>query len=575
MKWDLTPPTPRSSGSGHVKPGENPFDFGPDLIFDPKESYQGRVSPKKLGHSQRDLQRIAAELCRRRKESLQLWEPLPLQDEFHKSCKYIRILLGGNRSGKTVTGAAEAARIVTNQDPYKKYPDHGTMVVVAKDSDALADPIWKRLCEPGAFDIIRDPETGLWRSVRRWQEYDAEHPELWKPSDPLISSRFYDRSGISWHRANLEIPDRLKLKTGWEIRFFTGLAKPKVGFEADVVWIDEEVDNDAWFLEMQARLLDRKGRLFCTATPERATPGLANLHHQYQDGNSDIDEFYLDTRENPHHDKEALDRLMGVMSDDEIAVKIRGEFKIGGTIVFDEWDKSKHIVPAFRVPDDWTRYLSIDPGNNPCACMFLAIPPPEHVAHGKAFLYDELVIKRCSAQKLAEQLRAKTQGQVFERCIVDGEAIRKHEPGTGMTLEQQYRDAFKEVGMDKVFVHKGFTYGVGGQGGGPAIRREALHQWLRGSEPVLQVMKGKCPVFEEEIRRYHFKRDSWGNVTDKIEKKNDHCLDAAMYLAAHDPQWRPSRKAGGPGPHERKLSRKLRKKRRSQDSSVRFGPRGE
>lgn len=50
--------------------------------------------------SKRDVQRMLAELARRNRESLALWEPIPVQEAFHASKSYIRLLLGGNRSGK-------------------------------------------------------------------------------------------------------------------------------------------------------------------------------------------------------------------------------------------------------------------------------------------------------------------------------------------------------------------------------------------------------------------------------------------------------------------------------------------
>ena len=53
---------------------------------------------------------LVTELAKRKLESLRLYEPLPLAEQFHESKAYERILLGSNRSGKTLAAAVEVAR---------------------------------------------------------------------------------------------------------------------------------------------------------------------------------------------------------------------------------------------------------------------------------------------------------------------------------------------------------------------------------------------------------------------------------------------------------------------------------
>ena len=81
-------------------------------------------SVKRLGaFQQSELKEMQAELASRRIEALKLYRPTPQQEEIHK-CKASEILvLGGNRSGKSLCTFVEDARAVCGKDPYGKYPE--------------------------------------------------------------------------------------------------------------------------------------------------------------------------------------------------------------------------------------------------------------------------------------------------------------------------------------------------------------------------------------------------------------------------------------------------------------------
>ena len=80
-------------------------------------------------HALGQMKDVQAELSERRLEALRLYVPMPRQDEIHKCMASERIVIGGNRAGKSLCVAVEAARAVTGQDPYGKYPkEDGTLV---------------------------------------------------------------------------------------------------------------------------------------------------------------------------------------------------------------------------------------------------------------------------------------------------------------------------------------------------------------------------------------------------------------------------------------------------------------
>ena len=52
-------------------------------------------------HAINQLKDAQAELAQRRIEALRLYEPMPLQEEFHTCVASERLVIGGNRSGKS------------------------------------------------------------------------------------------------------------------------------------------------------------------------------------------------------------------------------------------------------------------------------------------------------------------------------------------------------------------------------------------------------------------------------------------------------------------------------------------
>lgn len=76
-----------------------------------------------------------------------------------------------------------------------------------------------------------------------------------------------------------------------------------------------------------------------------------------------------------------LDRLTGIRYQ-----RLRkGEWSSAEGVVFEEWDSAVHLVDRFAVPDDWTRWWSVDFGfTNPFVCQHWAEDPD-----GRLYLYRE------------------------------------------------------------------------------------------------------------------------------------------------------------------------------------------
>lgn len=509
-----------------------------------------------------ELRDVLEELHRRENESLKLYEPMPGQEAFHASFAPERLLLGGNRGGKTLGACVEIARAVTGQDPFEKYDaENGIFVLVGKDQNHNGRVLFRKLFHPNPFRVIYDPVMCKLRAFRPWLEWDQQHVMDTKPAGPLIPTRLYSqKDGITWENARDMIPKSATIKkTGWKILIYSGQAAPPNGLDVHAAAFDEEIEHPAWYTEVAARLLDHRmetrdhrrfvnGRFWWSATPQAGTQHLFDLFERAEkaegEENPPITKHEATLLTNVHITEDAKQDLIEKLknSDDEYQVRVEGRFAILGSRVYPEFmPRGIHGCATFPIPSDWTRYAAIDPGRQVAAVLFAAVPPPGLVTidvdgkplevRGRKIIYDELYIRRCSAAIFAERLAAKVGSQVIQRWWIDMHAGRVTEMGSGLTVAQQYSDELKkrrvgaiETGHDFAWARDDAKAGIEAVKRGLYVREDGKSEWL--------VMWESVPSMIEEARKYCFKRlANTRVVTDEPVKRDDHLMDTWRYLA--------------------------------------------
>jgi hypothetical protein len=184
-------------------------------------------APKSIGlttHALSQLKEVQAELHERKLEALRLYEPMPHQEEFHSCVASERIVLGGNRGGKTLAVAVEAARAATGNDPHGKYPkEGGNLAIVGRNWPHIGLVIYPILLKAGAFRIVKDKETGQWRSLRPGEDKAGS-----KPAPPLIPPRMIKET--SWVLKNAGYLNKVELTNGWTIWCFSSEGEPPQGY---------------------------------------------------------------------------------------------------------------------------------------------------------------------------------------------------------------------------------------------------------------------------------------------------------------------------------------------------------
>jgi hypothetical protein len=491
--------------------------------------------------------RLLEEIARRRAEALRLYAPLDEQQRFHDSTARIRVFRGGNRAGKTTPAAVEVARLALGRDP--KYPtvQHAGLIV-GKDQKHLANVQFKKLFRAGAFKMIRDLQTGWWRTYRPWDPEDLARKREAKPAPPLIPpSRVLD---IAWEDKKLGCPNKVIVRSDQghdnELQFYSSNGAPPQGLAALWAWFDEELLHPAWFTETVARLADEEGWLIWSATPQVGTEHLLDLHEMAEAHKGDavplVEEFHSSLHSNPHISTRAKEDMEALYSEEDRLVRIEGEYAALGRKVFpDLFIGGVHGVDPFPVPPDWTLHLAIDPGVQVCAVLFGACPPPTPSGLGLAlgldrslfgdyvYFHDLLYIRRCDAAKFALALRDRLGDRRPYQWIIDMHSGRIPDAGSGRSVEWYYREALKAQKLSCQKTGHGFSVG----GDSPKARVEAIRRGLQvrpDGTCRFRFFRGKLKPLEDELKHYRFKVVQ-GVVTDDPVQKNNHACDVLGYLA--------------------------------------------
>lgn len=501
---------------------------------------------------------VTTELVRRQTEALKLYEALPAQQKFHESRVRTRCIRGGNRGGKTLSACVEVARAVTRNDPFGKYPDVGLWYIVGKDWLHHRDTIYPKLFKPGAFKIIRDKSTGLMRAFRPWDEADKARSRDARPAPPLIPKRMI--LDVAWENKKEQIPSLIKLKTGWDVAFFSGKGEPPQGMAIDGALLDEEIPRPEWYAELNSRVIDRDGIIIWSATPEVGTDQFYELiaeaeqQEMLPQRERTVEEHFISLLDNPHISSKAVEAMGAGLTEQEIEIKQRGNFASSGRVIFPEYNRGIHGIEFFEVPKTWTHFAAIDPGHQITAVLFGAVPDPAEMVEVEhkyeIVLYRELYIRKCNATKFALHMRDACRETDFENWAIDMHGARITDMGSGLTVYEQYRDALAALGVKCRRMGSGFAVGDDDVKGSIVNCRSYLERDQFSGDPRIRVMCKRnprgymetlLPNFEWEIQRWKYKVDPIGLATDEPETRGRvHLMACFRYLCGMKPRFVPT-----------------------------------
>jgi hypothetical protein len=507
-----------------------------------------------------DLKAVLSKLYRYRMDALRLYLALPVAQEFHASSAKWRLTIGSNRAGKSLACGAEFARAVRGGlDPFDKYPHHnGNAIIVGSDSDHLG-LMWRTIAEEGAFYLIQDEITRLWRAVRphaddptRLDDYDDAYREKWKPAPPLIPESCY--AYPAWEDLAKGVPRVVNFTcSGWSSLWRTGNGHAQKGAHYNLGWLDEDQENDSFYEEINRGLVglnEREAWLpkgIWSATPQADNPKLLELRDKADSGSDYIRAYFFSIGQNPYVSAAERRAFYESMSEEEREVRYYGRSASEGRRVYASlYDpQGLHGCEPNDVPEGCAYYLFLDPGTTRAACLFIAVD--HHERH--LWVVDGFAQRNCHIQQFVSEVAARAPEVMFESAVIDQQAGRaSYGLGGENTTAAQWWKMLMRAGV-KVNRH-GTLEGSGFFPSNPdvAFRQNALQNMMLPREdgpyrgtPKLKVVRGIFPDLDKEIRNARMAKVKRTTRTMRSEKRRDlqkDALDCLEYAAAFNPPYR-------------------------------------
>jgi len=232
--------------------------------------------------------------------------------EFWKSPAKNKVLLGGNRSGKTENCAIEVIWHLLGEHPFLEVPEPPVrwrihLVNFAKLKEVIEEKFAKYL-----------PESLLW--------------------------------GGSWRTAYNQRFNILRLKNGSTVSFTTHrhTIRELEGASLHGVWIDEECPEEQ-YRAMRFRLLDTNGKILVSATP---LDGITWLYELVERSAYDPNYFVqqVSVYENRYIDKSVIEDIEKVVTPEERDIRLYGKILNRSRRVYSGFDESKHVVGITTMP---------------------------------------------------------------------------------------------------------------------------------------------------------------------------------------------------------------------------------
>lgn len=426
------------------------------------------------------------------KPSLLGYTPYEVQERFHSDTSVGRLLLGGNRAGKTVSGATEACFWLTGNHPYRRIPE---------------PPVFGR-------GVSVDIEQGLKKIML---------PELdrWLPRSAL--------TGGSWEQSYDKQSRVLTLENGSKMDFLTGEmdTEKHAGTSRNFCWIDEE-PPESIFNENMLRLVDVQGNWWLTMTPVLGMTWVhRRIYEPFVEGRlSDYDAavFQAPSEDNPFLPAGALDTMLAGMSSEEREARKYGKFVAASGLVYPSFNPALHVIDRIEPSGVVHQIITgMDHGlRNPTAWLWAYVDN-----EGRIIVFHEYYEAERTITEHASEINfwERTRGIQFKVGYRVGDpSIAQRNAVNGESVQSEYSrdDVFIGLGNNDV------PYGLN------RVRR------LLDTRGLL--ITNDCTHLIRELHTYRWsqfasmKAREAKQPKEAPEKRNDHAVDALRYLVCSRPE---------------------------------------
>lgn len=235
--------------------------------------------------------------------------------------------------------------------------------------------------------------------------------------------------------------------------------------------------------------------------------------------------FTAPSMENIHLPDGYIDTMLSTWSEDRIRRELMGDEDRFEGQIYDEFDRSTHVIKPFRIPAEWTRRVGMDDGYRAEAAWVYAAICPD----GDVYIYREYYQKGKLVEEICKENRAMwTAGEKFEQAKMDHGAkqVKNGRNNWDTYLENlpptfPMSEANKSVraGIERV--------------------KSYLKKDARG-KPRLYIFD-TCVNLLDEIAQYRWAELPAGqqgklNAKEEPVKNHDHAMDALRYVIMTCPE---------------------------------------
>ncbi len=270
---------------------------------------------------------------------------------------YIRLVLGDNRSGKTVCGIVEGIAHSIGYRPWLD-PSDPDYIVRLPGGEPIPVPNVGRI-------ILQNFKTAIRQNI--WKKFTEWAPRGW----------------YTYKKDNMGVPVEINWKNGSEI-FIMSDKQDDMDFEgtAGHWWWGDEPFGYNKYTALQRGLLDYCGHSWMTLTP-LSQFWIQDMIEDRADGpDSEVKKYRFKITDNEktvggHMTQVAIDRYKADLRDDQLGARMGGQWLHMTGRVYKEWEsKPPYWVEPFEIPDTWPRVCIIDPHpRKPIAVLWAAVNP--------------------------------------------------------------------------------------------------------------------------------------------------------------------------------------------------------
>lgn len=434
-------------------------------------------------------------------DKLDLYKPHAGQKAFHACNAKIRLMVTGNRFGKTTASVFEAIWLALGIHPFHKIriPNRG-----------------KLYCE----------------SYATFMESIAIKFEEWLPKKYLDKRKPVTKNPLGQITG-------YNFANGSMIKVGTYDQKEAKSESSNWHWVgfDEPPSRELYVANLRG-VIDFGGLMWFSMTPlsepwifdELYEPGL-NKSKKY------VEVFEGDSRDNPHLDKESLQIFMDELTPQEFDVRVKGKFKKLQGLVIDTYDPFLSDIDPFELDERFVIYEGLDPHpSKPNAALWKAVDP-DGFRYAVAELWFDGGIRDFGLEVAATRQELCRKGARLVDSVADT-SLNQKDMAFKINQFDEFKRALREMGEEvvPVLVNKAQGLFASIQKLKDVFRPVILNQEQpEVRRPHEYLFKGQCPRYKWELAHHQWPKDP--TDTQKPIDKNNDLIACSRYIETRAPKF--------------------------------------